>query len=427
MNFPETIQEIYIKLANDVKGQIAKSNPFLNKSLIKAELTAFAGRLKDVYQQIESLIDESFDDTRDGIYLIREAADYGLTLKEATSASGTVSAVGTVGTIIEDETELTINALVYQVDGDTEITEKVKAVDITYSGGEATCVFSEAHYLGNGQDVTISGCAVTALNDTYEIEVTDETTITFEVDLGGSGSTSASAVYDNAVLSLISKGTGEDYNREQGEVLEFSEAIAGVDTQAIVTSDGIVGATDEEDPEELRARLQQRKKSPVAHFNSAEVESILRKHALVDRVFIERCTPQVGEATIYFLKEDNEIPTSGEVETLKDYFEEYLPINDDYNNIFILAPTGVDIDFEFSSITPDTPTMRQAIIDNLDAFFKDYSNVNETIDEDQYRAVIINTIDPLSLERLTNFTLTSPTGDLEVSGGQINLLGDVNL
>ncbi len=141
MNTPDTIQEVYIKLANDVKSQLESTNPFKNKSLTKAELTAFAGRIYDVYTQLLYMIDQCFDDTRTGEYLSREGADYGLSLKEAGVSSGYISVVGTEGTTIDDESELEIEGLKYKTDGEGEITEKTLAVTLTYTATTVTATF----------------------------------------------------------------------------------------------------------------------------------------------------------------------------------------------------------------------------------------------------------------------------------------------
>lgn len=425
MNIPSSVQEIYIKLANDMKAQLEKSNPFLNKSFTKAELTAFAGRIYDVYKQLQDLINQCFDDTRRGEYLTREASDYGLTLNSATSSTGFISATGSG--IIPLNTELSINGLTYIVQEEVEITTKSESVDIDYTESVATVVFEEAHFLGNGQEITISGATPSELNGTFEISVVDSLTIQYDVSVGYSGSANGTCEYDNAVLAVVSDGEGTIYNREQGEELTFDETIIGVDAQAVVCAEGITGGTDEEDAESLRERLQFRKKNPAAYFNASQVESILRQNELVDKVYIEPRTPQVGEATIYFMKKDFEIPSTSDLNAVKDYFEPYLPITDDYTNIHLLAPTGQDVSFIFSSITEDTTSMREAIETNLIAWFEDNSEPNRTIVSDEYRSVIINTIDPKSLARLTSFTLTSPTGDLAPSGtGYILRVGDVN-
>lgn len=424
-SFPENIKSIFTDLANDVKNLINKSNPFKLRSLTKAILTAFAGKLWHYYSQIQELIDQNFDDTRTGTYLVREASDYGITKKEATVATGQISVTGTPGTVIPDLTKFNFNDLVYKVDGNTTITNKTKAVNINYDTGVVTVVFTDDHNLGTGQELTISGATPAELNGTFEVSVINAQTLQYEAGVAGTGATTGNASYDNAVCTVNSEDYGEESNRESGEELDIGTGIVGVDSQAVVTYNGIIGGTDEEDEEELRSRLQQRKKNPASFFNESQVESILRENVLVDRVFIDRVTPSVGFAQIYFVKEDNEIPSSAEVNEVKDYFEPYLPINDDYSNIGLQAPTALTTNFNFVSIDPDTPTMQTAIEDNLDAFFKDKTEVGKTITEEVYRGVIINTVDPDSLTPLNNFNLITPVGDIAPTTGELPVLGTV--
>ena len=127
------------------------------------------------------------------------------------------------------------------------------------------------------------------------------------------------------------------------------------------------------------------------------------------------------------MKDDYEIPSATDVATVVDYFEDYLPINDDSTNIHIYAPTGTETDFVFSTITPNTESMQEAIENNLRAWFEDNVVPNQTVLEDEYRGVIINTVDPLSLQKLTAFTLTEPDGDLAPSSGYMVTVGDVTI
>jgi uncharacterized phage protein gp47/JayE len=412
LNLPSSISEIYTKLANDVKSGINKSNPFKQYSLVKAILAAFAGRIWDVYKKIEAFIDEMFDDTRD-ITLDRECADYGITRKPATIATGEISVTGTAGETVPEDTEFSFNSLVYKVDSDTEITAKALAVTMTYDSGIVTVTFSVDHGLGTGQEFTVSGAGNSELNITAEVRVLTATSLEYDADIAGSGSDSGTASYDNAVCPVTSDGYGEDYNRNSGEVLTIGSSIENIDNDAVVTYDSIIGGTDIEDDETLRARLQYRKKNPASHFNTAEVTAIFLALSWVKRVFVERVTPAVGEATIYLVKEDNGIPSASEISEAEDYFEPYLPVNTDFTLIHLAAPTDYPIAFEFSALDPDTTTMRAAIEANLEALFLEQSEVGVTIPEDRYRGIIANTVDPQSLERVSSFTLAGPSGDID--------------
>ncbi len=420
LNLPSNITGIFTKLANDVKSLINKANPFKQNSLTKAILAAFAGRIWDYYKQIEAFIDQMFDDTRTGVYLEREAADYGITRNPATIATGYISVTGTAGETVPQDTEFIINSLVYTVDSDTDIVANSESVTASYDGGVCTLTFSSDHGLGTGQEIVVSGMSNSELNGTFEVSVLSATTLSYSADIVGSGSDSGTAAYDNVQVPVTSDGYGEDYNLNSGEVLTIGSSLENIDSEAVVVYNGITGGTDEEDDEDLRSRLQQRKKNPAAFFNVAEVEARFLTLSWVKRVFIKRVTPGVGEATIYLVKEDNGIPTAGEISAAETFFEPYLPINCDLTIIHIEAPTDNPVAFTFSALSPDTSTMRAAIEANLEALFLERSEVGETITEAVYLGIIANTVDPNTLDRAVSFTLDSPTGDIDPADDELS-------
>lgn len=412
-NLPTSISSIFTKLANDVKGLISKSNPFKNKSLTKAILTAFAGRIWDVYKQIEAFIDEMFDDTSSEFYLVREASDYGMEKTPATVATGYISVVGDEGKTIPKDAEFSIDSKVYIVDSDTDITEKTPAVTLAYDAGVVVATFAADQGLGTGQEINISGASETSLNGDFEISVLTAKTVQYSADVAGSGSDSGTATYNNALVPVTSNGYGDEYNLNSGEVLTIGSSIAGVDNEAVVIYDGITGAVDIEDTEDLRSRLQYRKKNPASFFNESQVRSKFLELSWVKKVFIKRCTPEVGQAKIYLVKENNEIPSESEIDDAKDFFESYLPINTDYDLIDVDAPDALAVPFVFSALDPDTSTMREAIEANLAALFLERADVDVDMLEAVYNGVIANTIDPDTLLRVNSYTLDSPSGDIE--------------
>jgi len=422
-SFPTSISSIYRKLSNDVKNGIKKSNPFRTYSLTKAILAAFAGRIWDVYKQIEAFIDEMFDDTRDTT-LLRECADYGLTQNPATVATGYISVFGTAAEIVPINTQYIINSLVYKVDSNTTITQKTPAVTLAYNANVVTATFVSDHGLGTGQEVTFSGAALAALNIAADVSVVSAKIVTYTAVAGGSGSDTGVATYSNALTPITSVGYGEDYNLNSGEVLTISGSLEDIDDDAVVTYDGITGGVDLEDPEDMRVRLQYRKKNPVTFFNTSQVTGIMSTLSWVARVFIKRITPAVGYATIYLVKADNEIPSDAQITAAQTFLDDYLPINCDETLIIVAKPTANEIEFEFSALDPDTTTMRAAIEANLEAMFLERSDVGVTITEAAYLGVIANTVDPQTLSRVTTFTLDAPSGDIDPEDDELSTYDD---
>jgi uncharacterized phage protein gp47/JayE len=116
---------------------------------------------------------------------------------------------------------------------------------------------------------------------------------------------------------------------------------------------------------------------------------------------------------------------SSEILDVRNSILEIYPANSNPANLFVGAPTPVTINFNFSSVSPNTPEMQEAIQANLAQYFLDQAGVGDNILQIAYNSVIYNTIDPVTGAQVSNFSLTSPTGNVAISDQQIGLLGDV--
>ncbi len=135
----------------------------------------------------------------------------------------------------------------------------------------------------------------------------------------------------------------------------------------------------------------------------------------------------LGSVRIYFITDDDEnvIPAAGLVTDVFEQILTILPATTADSDLVVLAPTAVPENFTFTAINPDTPTMEAAIEANLAQFFAEQVDVSVDVDEDKYRAAIIDTIDIETGERLQSFTLFTPVGPLPVANGEIATLGVV--
>jgi uncharacterized phage protein gp47/JayE len=138
-----------------------------------------------------------------------------------------------------------------------------------------------------------------------------------------------------------------------------------------------------------------------------------------------------GVVIIYFTRDNDEniIPTSSEVQAVKDALTNYdtgiMPANVDPNDVIVKAPVPVTVNFTFTLLSPNTPSMQTAIRNNLSSFFKESTAVSEDVLEVAYQAVIFRTIDPETGTSVTNFTLSTPTGNIAIQTGELAVLGTV--
>lgn len=138
-----------------------------------------------------------------------------------------------------------------------------------------------------------------------------------------------------------------------------------------------------------------------------------------------------GQVIIYFTRDNDEniIPTAAEVAQVKDALVNYntgiMPANVDPNDVIVRAPSPITVNFTIGNLAPNSPSMQQAIIENLRAFFRENTVVSQNVLQVAYQAVIFRTIDPETGFSVNNFTLANPIGDIEIQTGEIAILGTV--
>jgi len=395
-------------------------------------IIGFAGRIYEFYLQLQIMLLEIFPDTATGTYLERWGTWKGITRNVATGATGNITATGTPGSSIPAGSLLAAaDGEEYQTTAIATISANVLSVtSLTRVGSVATATTASDHGFATGDTVTVAGAVETAYNGAVVITATSATTFTYTV--AGAPSTPATgtitASLDSATVPVESIGTGASTNQGSGSTLTFSSPIAGIDSTAYVQFGEIGGGADLESDADLRARIIERYANPVSFFNSNNIEKKAEEVSGVTRVWVEEITPAVGQVTVYFVRDNDAsiIPSAAEVTAVKNKLLEIKPAHMDPADLIVAAPTGVPVNFTFSSITPNTATMQQAVIDALTAFFHDDTAVGVDITDAAYDSAIYQTIDLVTGQRLTAFTLTAPVGAVTIAAGEIGTLGSVS-
>jgi uncharacterized phage protein gp47/JayE len=430
INYPD-YNEIVDRTRADVAQMLPDLDPTVFGSFIRAITDSQSGRAFDIVLLFQQLTKQLFPQTAEGEYLERWAEYEGLSRNPATEATGNITVVGTVGTVIPLGTQFSHSSgNLYTVDSDATISAQVLSIlSITRSGQTATVTTSTDHNLASNIDVTIAGANEAEYNGTYTITVTDTDTFTYTVTgtpaTPATGTITASA--NVASVTITSVLVGQDQNLSSGAKTTVVTPIAGLEPSAYVQFDGLTGGTDVETDTELLVRVLQSRSNPVTNFNVAAIEKVCLAVPGVTRVKVKRITPDVGDVTILFVRDNdaNIIPDAGEVTTVKDAILEITPVNTDESSVVVTAPTPVTTNYTFTSITPNTSTMQNALQESLAAFYRDGVTFETTITEDKYRSAIIDTVDPSTGDTLTAFTLSSPAADIVITTDEIGILGDV--
>ena len=93
--------------------------------------------------------------------------------------------------------------------------------------------------------------------------------------------------------------------------------------------------------------------------------------------------------------------------------------------VIVAAPIPFPVTYIIGSLVPNTPTMQQAINDNIDAFFRNETATGRTLTQNENITLIQNTQNTETLERPLEFTLLSPLVDTVVLPNEIVTLAGV--
>jgi len=433
LNFPSSQQEIIDRIRSDSQSIFPNLNP---TSLgIDSFITGFAGLSFEQFLTLQILLVELFLDTTTTIEFLSRWGSYkSITQNPASQSQGFITATGTDGSIISDTLQLTsADGILYDVlNTETVLDQSLSVTSVTRVGSTATATTVSDHNLASGVSVTISGAVETEYNGTFDIIVTGLDEFTYQIT--GTPTTPATGTilsdFTTASVEVKSVETGEELNVNQanGVALTFTTTVAGVDNTAFVQFGEIGGGSPAESVEDFRERILQAYQDPFSLFNVASIVKQARTVPGVTRVFVEEATPDAGQVTIFFTRDNDAdiIPSASEVTTVKNSILEIKPAGVPDSDVIVSAPTPVVINFTFTSITPSTPTMQTAITNSLDQFFREKTFVGVDVMAVDYESEIINTIDTETGQKVTDFSLSSPVGNISIASGQIGVLGTVN-
>lgn len=359
----------------------------------------------------------------------------------ATGARGTVAFVGTAGTTIPANTRLSGNGVTYTVENATAIvTQPVAILSIEYIAGKNLCLVETngAHLLSIGIPVTISGATQSAYNGTFPIvAMGDETEFAYTPATVPSATpaTGAPVVVATWGTATVTAGTvGQQTNIAGGGTLTMSDTVAGVSSTAYATFGGVEGGSDMETAEAYRARIMKALGTDFGAFTGDEIEIVAKSIPGVTRVFVRKATlfgtngVNEGQVRVAFLRDGdiNIFPTAAEVADVKAAIvANCMTANTAPEDVIVVSPTPNVTNFHFTSITPNTVSMRAAITAQLKQFFAESVGFGEPITALAYSCALAATFDAERRQKLTAWTLDAPTGDIAITPDEFPVLGTV--
>jgi len=232
-----------------------------------------------------------------------------------------------------------------------------------------------------------------------------------------------------ATISLEAQEGGSDGNQDAGTTVSFISPIAGIDNDATVDSDGLIGGTDEETDYALRERVLSRKRLPPHGGADFDYVAWALEVSGVTRAWSFPLYQGVGTIALTFVRDDDLsiIPTDAQRQTVYDYIIEHedpgsgetvgIPVTAE-PGFFVPALTELSVDFEIN-INPNTSEVQAEVQEQLEDLILRDGGPGNTL----YLSRINEAI---SLSANENYhTLVSPSSNVSATAAQVHVLGTI--
>lgn len=429
---PPDIKTIIDRIKTDIKSVIKELNPTDQNTFIYSLVVAMAGLANDNNLQIKlDIIPNSFVTTcKDEEALEPFATLKNVPQKLATGSEGKAVISGLSGTTIPIGTIFLANEQRFRLQSSVSIgTQSIGISEITCNGKTVNVTTVSNHNFASNIQITIAGCDTAEFNGSFIITATDTNKFSYQINttVTATETSIGTATGTIAVLDLKSIETGASTNLANGDSLAIENQIAGANMYAYTMFTEISGGADDEAFEEWKKRVVYRYQNPITYFNEANVINAVLSIAGNTRCWVKKCTPIVGQATIYFVRDNdaNILPDASEIAKAKDAIVALRTVKDSDSDIFVYAPTANVVNFNISDVSPDTPTMKTAIKNSIEQLFADKVNLETNLTLDMIKSAIGNSFDLESGAEIQNYTLNTPSTDIVCSTGELAVLGTI--
>ncbi len=217
-----------------------------------------------------------------------------------------------------------------------------------------------------------------------------------------------------ATLQVIAEDVGTLGNIEAGNLTAVTP-VMGVNPTAIIGPDGIVGGTEQEELEALRARVQAAFKNPSKVGNSADFVEWALEVPGVTRAWPLPRWMGPGTFGLAFVRDGDPdlIPTPAQVTEVQAYLDQKRPVT---SEVYALAPEPRPINFSLH-LVPDGTALRTAVTQALQGLILDAGGPSQTLKISHVRATISNTPGE------TDHVLSVPAADVVLGANQVAVLG----
>lgn len=247
------------------------------------------------------------------------------------------------------------------------------------------------------------------------------------------GAAGALAGPGSLTLPVVSEESGKTTIAVEGTSLSASTGIVGTATVAVGVG-GLVGGADREGDESFRERILFRKRNVPQGGSAADYVMWASEVPGVTRVFVERLWAGPGTVRVFPLFDDDYpsgIAPAGRITQVANFLETLRPAG---AALTVSAPNPTVIDVVLSGLSPNSPTVHEAVRAELRAAFRRrgrVAGIDETFSAMPYLA------SPLSFSRswlwqaAANATgeqahvIAAPAADVFIPVGSMPVLGSV--
>lgn len=168
-----TLTELADRITQDLVTRMEIGSAVLRRAIVRVHALAMAGAAHMMHGHLEHLSKQIFPDLSEDDYLVRQAALFGLSIRAAEFAVGTVEFTGVNGTVIpEDTVLLRDDGAEYKTDAEVTIAAGVADAAVTAvlagAGGNAdaaTVLTLESPIAGVDSEATVDGDGLSAGSD----------------------------------------------------------------------------------------------------------------------------------------------------------------------------------------------------------------------------------------------------------------------
>jgi uncharacterized phage protein gp47/JayE len=257
---------------------------------------------------------------------------------------------------------------------------------------------------------------------TVNVVVTAGTQLTY-LGSGITYATTADAAVNIGVVTpapIVAIEPGSAGNLDAGTTLSIVAPVPGLAPTASVMS--LEGGTDDETDDELRVRVLQRIREPPMGGDADDYVQWALGYPGVTRAW---CAPQemgIGTVSVRFLMDDLRAdndgwPTGDDIAAVTDYLDTVRPVA--IKDFFVMAPVKQPVDVYIVHLTPDTPSVRASIEQQLQLMLHTLAAPGQTIYAAWKSAAIVNA------PNVQSFDLLNTQDDVMQSPGHMAVLGNI--